>query len=138
MPSLKAFILTGFIFLSGHWAAMAQYSRYVVQFRDKQANSYQLSNPSAFLTQASINRRDKQHLSLDSTDLPISPVYLDSIASVPQVTILNYSKWLNQVLVKVTDASALSKISAFSFVLHIDPVALRSRTGAIGFGEKYD
>ena len=126
MISLKAFILAGFIFFSGHWTAMAQYSRFVVQLRDKQSNSYQLSNPSAFLTQGSLNRRAKQHLSLDSTDLPISPVYLEAIASVPQVSILNYSKWLNQVLVKVSDPAALENIGALPFVLRIEPIALRT------------
>jgi len=38
--------------------------------------------------------------------------------------ILNYSKWLNQVLVKITDSAALSEINDLAFVKQVSPVAL--------------
>jgi hypothetical protein len=38
------------------------------------------------------------------------------------VTILNSSKWLNQVAIQTTDAAALNKINAFPFVLSYAPI----------------
>src|SRR5882724_2534160 len=104
--------------------ATAQYSRYIVQLTDKKSTPYTLDNPSAYLSAKSIQRRTKQNILPDSSDLPINPAYLDSIRSVPNVVILNYSKWLNQVLIKTTDPAALSKINSFTFIKQLAPVAL--------------
>ncbi|MFT3827311.1 MAG: S8 family peptidase [Chitinophagaceae bacterium] len=103
----------------------AQYSRYVVQLSNKKGNPYTLSAPSAFLTAKAIERRNRYKIAYDSTDLPITPAYLDSIRNVPNVTILNVSKWLNQVLIKTTDASALATINSFTFVKASSAIAPR-------------
>jgi len=102
----------------------AQYSRYIVQLTDKKLTPFTLDNPSAYLSAKSIQRRTKQNIRPDSSDLPVTPAYLDSISSVPNVEILNYSKWLNQVLIKTTDPAALSKINSFTFIKQADPIAL--------------
>ena len=75
----------------------AQYTRHIIELKDKKGTTFSLSNPSAYLSAKAIARRTKQKLSIDSTDLPVSAAYLDSIRAVPNVTILNVSKWLNQV-----------------------------------------
>src|SRR5882672_2007332 len=90
------------ILLIGCIPATAQYSRYIVQLTDKKGTPSMLDNPSAYLSSKSIQRRAKQNILPDSSDLPITPAYLDSILSVPNVQVLNYSKWLNQVLIKTT------------------------------------
>lgn len=105
--------------------AKAQFSKYVVRFKDKGGTPFTLANPSAYLSAKSIARRTKQGIAIDSTDLPITPRYLDSIRSVPNVTILNTSKWLNQVLIQTTSAAALTKIQSFPFVITSDPVSAR-------------
>ncbi|MBS1599629.1 MAG: S8 family serine peptidase [Bacteroidetes bacterium] len=103
--------------------ATAQYTRYIVQLTDKQATPFTLDNPAAYLSARSIERRNRQHIQTDSSDLPITPAYLDSIRSVPNVSILNYSKWLNQVLIRTTDQHALSKIQSFLFTKQVSPIA---------------
>ena len=108
--------------------AEAQYSRFVVQLRDKDHTPYQLSNPAAYLSDASIQRRSRYHIGIDSTDLPVNPDYLLSISQIPNVIVLNYSKWLNQVLVKITDPGAISNLSLLPFVIGVSPVATRSQT----------
>jgi hypothetical protein len=123
---LKSSLLLLVFLALGCLYAKAQYSRYIVQLRDKDQTPYQLSNPAAYLSEAAIQRRSRQHIGLDSTDLPINPKYLDSIAKVPSVFILNYSKWLNQVLVKTTDPNAISEVNLLPFVLTISPVANRT------------
>src|SRR6266540_70170 len=85
----------------------AQFTRYVIKFTDKKGTPYSLTAPSAWLSNKAIARRINQHISYDSTDLPVNPAYLDSIRNVPNVTVLNVSKWLNQVLIKTSDANAL-------------------------------
>lgn len=65
---------------------------------------------------------------VDETDLPVNPAYIDSIRSAGAVTILNRSKWLNQVCIETTDAAALAKIQGFSFVLGSKPLK-RSAAG---------
>lgn len=96
--------------------ASAQTSRHIIQLRDKKNTPYTLADPSAYLSAKAIARRTIQNISIDSTDLPINPVYVESIRNIPNVTILNKSKWLNQVLVRITDPAALTAINAFPFV----------------------
>jgi len=104
--------------------AKAQYSRYIIQLKNKNGTPYSLTNPSEYLSPRAIQRRTKQNIKIDSSDLPINPAYLDSIKQVPNLMILNYSKWLNQVLVKITDSAALSEINDLAFVKQVSPVAL--------------
>ncbi len=69
-----------------------------------------------------IERRAKQHIAIDETDLPVTPAYIDSINSVSNVTVLDVSKWFNDVCIATTDSTALSKINSFSFVVKTEPV----------------
>lgn len=100
-------------------------TRYLVKFKNKSTNPFSLSNPAAFLSQRSIDRRTRYGIALDSTDLPVTPRYLDSIRSVPNVTILNVSKWHNQVSIQTTDATAIARINSFTFVQAASPIAAR-------------
>jgi serine protease AprX len=103
----------------------AQFSRYIVQLTDKKGTPYTLSNPSAFLSFKSLTRRVNQKLTLDSTDLPVNPAYIESIRNIPNVTIINASKWLNQVCIKTTDPNALIAINALPFVKQTNSIAAR-------------
>nr|MBA2250083.1 S8 family serine peptidase [Chitinophagaceae bacterium] len=100
----------------------AQFSKYIIILKDKAGTPFAINNPSQFLSARSIMRRTKQHIVIDSTDLPITPRYIDSIRLAGTVTILNVSKWLNQVCIQTTDAAALAKINGFSFVQASQPV----------------
>lgn len=104
----------------------AQVSRYIIKFKDKGSNPYSLSNPSAYLSQRAIDQRTKYSIALDSTDLPVTPRYIDSVRLAGTVTILNASKWLNSVSIQTNDASALTKINALPFVQSVTGIALRT------------
>jgi hypothetical protein len=106
-------------------ASEAQVSRYIIRFKDKGSNPYTLNNPSAYLSQRAIDRRTKYSIAIDSTDLPVTPRYIDSIRLAGNVAILNASKWLNSVSIRTNDASALAKINSFSFVQSVSGIALR-------------
>lgn len=107
----------------------AQSTRYIIQFKDKGSNSYTISNPSAYLSARAIARRTKYSIAIDSTDLPVTPRYIDSIRLAGAVTILNVSKWLNSVTIKTTDTAALAKINSFPFVQTAAPIAARIAGG---------
>ena len=115
----------------------AQVSRYILRFKDKGSNPFSINNPSAFLTQRAVNRRTKYSISIDSTDLPVTPRYLDSVRLSGTVTILCISKWLNAVAIQTSDANALAKINTFSFVKSISGAALRTAT-SVTVNNKFD
>ncbi len=111
--------------------ARAQFTRYVVRLKDKAGNPFTINNPSAFLSAKAIARRTKQHIAIDETDLPVTPRYIDSIRLAGDVTILDQSKWLNQVCIQTTDATALAKINNMPFVLAAEPVRRLANMQAI-------
>ncbi|MEO5681115.1 MAG: S8 family peptidase [Chitinophagaceae bacterium] len=112
--------------LAFSFSARAQYSRYIIRLKDKNGTSFSFSNPAAYLSAKALARRTRYKIAIDSTDLPIRAAYLDSIKAVPNVTILNVSRWLNQVCIKTTDpATAMAKINSFSFVKSTNAVAVR-------------
>jgi subtilisin family serine protease len=106
----------------------AQYSRYIIELTDKKGTGHSLANPQTYLSPETIARRKQFNIAIDSTDLPVSKVYLDSIAKAGKVEILNSSKWLNQVLIRTTDQAALNKISQYAFVKKRSPIANRPNT----------
>lgn len=116
------------LFLSIFFIALfskAQFTRYIVKFKDKANNAYSLSNPSAFLSQRAIERRIKYNITIDSTDLPVSSFYISQVAAIANVTVLNTSKWLNQVSILTTDANAITAINNLSFVQKVAGIAAR-------------
>src|SRR4051812_11717166 len=94
-----------FLLLFAATSSHAQQLTYTVKLKYKKSN-YALSQPSAFLTQKAIARRNRQHIAIDSTDLPLNKSYLDSIAKVPGVTIKSKSRWFNHVVIDITDPFA--------------------------------
>jgi subtilisin family serine protease len=46
----------------------------------------------------------------------VNPFYIDSLSKIPGVQLINTSKWLNQALIEIDDASALDIINAYPFV----------------------
>ena len=111
------------VFLSAAICAEAQTARYIIHFTDKHGGSYSLSRPGEFLSEKCIERRVKQGLGFDSTDLPVISAYTDSLLLLPGVSLLNKSRWMNQVLIRCSDSSSLQKIRSFSFVAGADSVA---------------
>ena len=92
-----------------------QSSRHVVFFTDKNNSPFSATNPSAFLSQASITRRINQNITVTTQDLPVNPSYISSVASTG-ATILNKSKWFNSVTVEISSPSILSSILSLPFV----------------------
>ncbi len=113
----------------------AQDQKHVVFLKDKNDNPYSLTNPSAFLTQQSLDRRAKNNAILDMKDLPVTPSYITQIASTGAMVVYSL-KWFNAVVVKTSDPLILANIAALPFVDHIDQVLTDhplKKAGGLGY-----
>ncbi|MDF2380774.1 S8 family peptidase [Nostoc ellipsosporum NOK] len=121
------FLLCLLLFLFLGTVSEAQLTRYTIQLKNKGNASFTLANPSQYLSARAIARRQRYGIAIDSSDLPVTPAYLAQIRSVSTVTVLNASRWLNQVTIQTTDAAALSAIQGFSFVQSVSAIAARQQ-----------
>jgi serine protease AprX len=95
--------------------------KYLVKFTDKNHSPYSILYPSQFLSSKAITRRTKQNINIEYNDLPVTPVYIDSVVNTG-VTLLCRSKWFNSVTIYTVDSNALNTIKSFPFVLSVDSV----------------
>ena len=85
--------------------------------KDKQGTPYTIEHPSRWLSHKSIERRKRQGLPIDSTDLPVSSLYLKAIErNAANATIIGTSRWNNTVLVRSNDTLLFSKIAELDFI----------------------
>lgn len=122
------------------FTASAQTTRYFIQFTDKGNNIYTLAHPDSFLTARAIQRRTNQGIGYDSLDLPVTQMYIDSVAARGAI-ILFPTKWLNGVTVTITDTNVLNAVLALPFVYQAtNPVGRKRekgvRTEPFGFIEQ--
>ena len=91
---------------------------YRVQLSDKNDTPYRLDRVEEFLSSKSIERRRRQRLAIDSTDLPVNPHYIQRVIS-DKVTLIGQSKWNNTLLVKVRDAKDVKALRSLPFVKEV-------------------
>lgn len=108
---------------------------YRVYLKDKQDTVYSLSRPEVFLSQRAIERRRRQHVVTDSTDLPIAPRYVASLER-EGFEVVCRSKWNNTVVVRVNKLKSLHRLDTLSFVARTvlvytapDSIGRRTRSG---------
>lgn len=106
--------------------------RYTLE--DKRESSYTLERPQRWLSHKSIERRKKQGLPLDSTDLPVSTGYLKAIERMAyeanrntkkltvESRVIGTSRWNNSVLVRSADTTLLQAIGQQAYVKRCEQV----------------
>lgn len=109
---------------------------YRVMLRDKQNSPYSLERPTRFLSKRSVERRKRQGLPMDSTDLPVNPRYVRQVES-HKTNIIGTSRWNNTVLVQMKDTSDILRIRKLPCVKNcrlvwqapdsIQPTALKTK-----------
>lgn len=97
-------------------------TKYWVRFTDKNGSPYSVSNPSAFLSSKSIQRRTNQNIQVDMTDIPVNQTYINQV-NATGATVLERSRWLNAAVVSVVNTSQLNAINSLSFVVSSSPVS---------------
>jgi serine protease AprX len=123
---MKKYYLLLIVVLGHSVVAKTQSKCYSVQLKNKQGTSFSINNPAAFLSPKAVEKRRKYNIPIDSTDLPCTIAYIDSIQSAGAVTLLHTSKWFNQIAIRTDDATAIEKIKNFSFVSNVSLIASSS------------
>ena len=100
--------------------------RYTLE--DKRESNWTLDRPQRWLSHKSIERRKRQGLALDSTDLPVSSGYLKAIERITyeanrnarhqniESMVIGTSRWNNTVIVRSADTTLLRKLSEQAYV----------------------
>lgn len=130
---MKRIFICLLVFLASK-AGAQPFSRYVIQFTNKATSPYSLGTPLQYLSRRALDRRARYGIAVDSTDLPVTPRYVDSVRLAGTVTVLNVSRWLNSVSIQTADTAALAKIANLTFVQTVAPIATRM-AGNPGKGE---
>lgn len=91
--------------------------KYRISLKDKAATDYSLQKPEMYLSKKSIERRKRQGLEIDSTDLPVCKKYVDAIRK-KGVHVLVTGKWDNFVTVSCNDSDSMliAEIAGLPFV----------------------
>ena len=102
--------------------------------KDKQGSTYSLDHPGRWLSHKSLERRKRQGLSVDSTDLPVSSKYLKLFEKEShessklgrkkpaEWTIIGTSRWNNTILVRANDTTLLSHLATLECVRQAEQV----------------
>ena len=82
---------------------------------DKQSANHSIGSPRQFLSQRSLERRQRQGIAVDSADLPVPSRYLRQF-NVSGASIVGTSRWLNTVVVRSEDSLLLQRLAALPIV----------------------
>jgi serine protease AprX len=91
-----------------------QDKHHLIYFTDKNNSPYQLSDPEAFLSTRSVERKTRFSIELTEQDLPVVPAYIEAVAQTG-ATVLYTLKWPNAVVVRA-NTGQLEDIALLSFV----------------------
>ena len=98
------------------------YYKYRVYLRDKKRVTAQLRHPERYLSVRAIERRSRQNLPVDATDVPVAAGYLKRISKTG-VRIVSKSKWNNTVVVQCRDTAVMDAVCGLPFVGKVVQVA---------------
>ncbi|MBR1516830.1 MAG: S8 family serine peptidase [Bacteroidales bacterium] len=126
MKRIITLLIAVFFVSTLSWAQGDTNDYYWVHFTDKKGTPYSVGQPTKFLSQRSIERRQRLKIAVDSLDLPVSPDYIKALVKTG-AKIHNVSKWLNGATVIATDKE-VAKIAKLKFV---DTVQRYNRRAAL-------
>ena len=95
--------------------------KFRITLKDKGTSGFSINNPSQFLSAKAIARRQKMHIAVDDTDLPISADYIKAIQNVGGVVVVK-SKWLNTVSVYCENELLSYEFKKLPFVQDVEEV----------------
>ena len=113
-----------FIMLFFAFSSWAEVNRYMVFFKDKNENSYDIQHPDEFLSERALQRRSKQNINISINDLPVSDSYLNVLSN--YVNVYFATKWMNGVLVEM-DENQIEEVGLLNFVDSVLYVAKGSK-----------
>jgi subtilisin family serine protease len=121
MMNLKLWSLGCLFVLSMGQASAEKVYKYRVSLKDKVGATYSIDKPEEFLSERAIERRNRQQLPIDETDLPVCGKYVDELKATG-ARLVTTSKWNNTVVLEVSDTLLMDEISKKSFVTGVKKV----------------
>lgn len=109
--SRKLFLLIILVLLTD--SVLAQSHRYMVFFSDKSGSEFSIANPTAFLSERAVQRREKHNFPVSEVDLPVNVEYVNGLREIG-VDVYFTSKWMNAALVQMSE-DMVSQINALTF-----------------------
>ena len=79
-------------------------AKYLITFKDKTNSPFLVTKPLEFLSQRSVNRRQKQNITLKTRDLPVNPSYISEIKKTG-AKVWYTSRWMNAALIQTSEAN---------------------------------
>ena len=130
-------MVIGMVFALSILSAQAQQDtlKYRICLKDKAATEYRLDKPEAYLSAKAIERRKRQGLAIDSTDLPVCAQYVDAIRQ-KGVHVVLTGKWENFVTVSCNDTATIGRIASLPFVRSVEKVWTRPAGGKRGDAQR--
>ena len=95
--------------------------KFRVNLKDKVGTAYTVDNPQAFLSERALERRNRQQLPVDETDLPVSQQYVKELLGTG-TRLVTTSKWNNTVVLEVSDTTLMDKVKEMPFVTGVKKV----------------
>lgn len=114
MVKFKALGILSLIVVLSFGNSLFAQKKYVVYFKDKANTTYDLSNPLSMISQRALDRRTKQGISMDSSDIPVNANYVSQVQNTGAL-VIRQSKWFNAVVVDC-DSITLNQILTLAFV----------------------
>lgn len=121
MMNLKLWSLGCLLALSLGQASAEKNYKFRVNLKDKVGTAYTVDNPQAFLSERALERRNRQNLPVDETDLPVSQQYVKELLGTG-ARLVTTSKWNNTVVLEVSDTTLMDKVAKMSFVTGVKKV----------------
>lgn len=127
--NMKQFFLIATIVLAVLTLTAQNYpNRYVAFFSDKNNSPWSVTNPSEFLSNRALERRERYGIAVDQYDLPVNPSYVAGVAA-SGAQVINTSRWFNSVTFAAADTSVVLAVESLSFVDSVWVVATASNSG---------
>ena len=110
------------LLLPGVWTqAQSDTLKYRVNLRDKAQTEYSLQRPEEFLSAKALERRARQGISVDSTDLPVCRTYINKVKELGARIVVT-GKWENFITVSCNDTTVMDAVAALPFVRSVEQV----------------
>ena len=95
--------------------------KYRVSLKDKAGSAYTIDKPQEFLSERALERRNRQQLPIDETDLPVSQKYVNELLGTG-ARLVTTSRWNNTVVLEVSDTLLMDQVSQMPFVTGVKKV----------------
>jgi serine protease AprX len=136
MKKTLLLLISAFFITSVLIAQSAENKTYVVYFSDKGTNMDAAVNPSLYLSDKAIERRIKQNIPFDMSDIPVNEEYVKSVSKTG-AKILTRSRWFNNLVIEASPEmmEEILRIPAISKISLLDNGTFKSTVSVKPFFE---